>query len=169
MCYLNFCFNLQRHRLRYRNPYSAFLERVEQDVTEKWMREKFLLQSAIENSSEQHSIYEQKAWQEQWKSATWQSAGQQNIFKYSVDNKLKEMQTTPEIFNQPAGSLGKWDLLFACAFPNWAICTILMLFFTNIPSNKNSRVTENQILQNALGKEQRKNISWALLLEKMKK
>ncbi|XP_025094505.1 uncharacterized protein LOC112564116 [Pomacea canaliculata] len=50
-----------RHRLRYRNPYSAFLERVEQDVTEKWMREKFLLQLATENSSEQHSIYEQKA------------------------------------------------------------------------------------------------------------
>lgn len=33
-------------------------------------------------------------------------------------HKLKEMQTTPEIFNQSAGSNGKWDLLFASAFPN---------------------------------------------------
>ncbi|KAK7109309.1 putative uncharacterized protein C7orf78 [Littorina saxatilis] len=52
-----------RHRLRHRNPYSAFMERVDHDLTSKWSQEKQQFESSLERteSPRRHPFAHQQA------------------------------------------------------------------------------------------------------------
>lgn len=55
-----FAILFQRFRRRHRNPYSAFMERVEREVQSKWVREKQQFESAVERTTNQQSVPKQQ-------------------------------------------------------------------------------------------------------------